>query len=467
MNTAAESRFVVLGAGITGLTAAYELHKKAQAERRNISVVVLESSSRVGGKIVTESRDGAVIEGGPDSFITYKPQALELVRELGLSLDLVGTEGDPKVSVLWEGRLKAIPQRRLLSFLLCDLFTWKGKARMALEYFLKPGPETLDESLAAFARRRLGPEAYERLIGPMLSGIYAGDPQQMSLAATFPQLREMERQGGLARAMLKRKARKADPELTTFMTLRGGLGRLVEALTLKLPPQTVRTGAPVSSLRRRGGQWHIQAGETVLSADAVICALPANALAQVVGDYDFELSHVLREIPFASTATVSMLFEPGALKSEPSGFGFIVPRSQGKATVAATYTSSKFPNRAPAGHALIRSFLGGAGRDACVDADDSQIARQARGELKEILGIGEAHPRLTRVFRWVRANPQYTVGHQLRLKRLDSCVQGHPGLVLAGCSYFGVGIPDCIRSGREAAAKALRAAAARAPAGVC
>jgi oxygen-dependent protoporphyrinogen oxidase len=287
------------------------------------------------------------------------------------------------------------------------------------------------------------------------------------MASTFPQLPEMERKGGLIRSILKAPAPPKREGLTLFMTLRGGLAKLVEALAMKLPPNSVQTGVNVTALSRHGSQWRVTAGERTWMADAVVSAVGANVLASVINDFDFELSSVLREIPFSSTATVSMLFDESALKSPLDGFGFMVPRSQGKNTVAATYTSTKFPGRAAPGQALVRSFLGGAGREACVDADDAVVARQARGELKDILGLGEAHPKFSRVFRWIKANPQYNVGHGLRLRRIESCLQGHPGLVLAGCSYLGVGLPDCIKSGREAAAKALRAAATHSPAGVC
>lgn len=471
------ARVVVLGAGITGLSAAYELERLARHERRAVEIVVLEASSRVGGKILTERREGAVIEGGPDSFVTAKPHALELIQELGLSSELVGTNAERKTVYLHRaGGLVALPDgvgvvpRRLWPFVRSPLFSWKGKARMALEAFIPAQPDAPDESLASFARRRLGREALERLVGPMLAGIYAGDPEQLSVQSTFPQLREMELAGGLLRSVWKRGSARAQPgsRLPIFMTLAGGLSRLVETLALKLPARTVRTGAAVRALSRRGGQWQLRLStEDTLSADAVVCALPAPALAEAVADLDFELACVLKEIPFASTATVSMLFDEAALGRSLDGYGLLVDRSQNKATVGMTFSSVKFPGRAPQGQELLRSFLGGAGREACVQEDDADIARLARAELKDLLGLKEAHPRITRVFRWLKANPQYTVGHALRLKRIESCLQGHPGLVLAGCSYQGVGLPDCIRSGREAARRALRATGSRVAAGIC
>lgn len=462
-------RVVILGAGITGLCAAYELVERAKRERRGVEISVLEASNRIGGKVASESREGAVLEGGPDSFITSKPDALALVKELGLSGELLKTNPDHKtIFVLSGGRLIPLPNgvnlvpTRILPFLTSELISWKGKLRMGLEWFIGPENGGQDESLGDFTRRRLGQEALDKIVGPMLGGIYAGDPDRMSLESTFPQLKDMERRGGLMRSMWSSPARAASTETTLFMTLKGGLGRLIEALALRLPAQTVRTGASVAVLRRRGSQWEIgtRAGEKIM-ADSVISALPANALAETVEDLDPELAAVLREIPFVSTATASFVYDAAGFPDPLDGFGFLVPRSEGKQVTAATYTSTKFPGRAPAGQVLIRCFLGGAGREEAAEGDDALAARAARNELRDILKLGERHPRATKVTRWVKANPQYTVGHALRLRRIESCLQGHPGLILAGCSYKGVGLPDCVRSGRQAASAALRAASGR------
>lgn len=462
-------RVAILGAGITGLCAAYELVERSRRERRRVEVTVLEASNRIGGKVVSEAREGAILEGGPDSFITSKPDALDLVKELGLSGELLKTNPEHKtIYVLVGGRLVPLPNgvnlvpTRILPFLTSGLLSWKGKLRMGLECLIGVENGGQDESLGDFTRRRLGAEALEKIVGPMLGGIYAGDPDRMSLESTFPQLKEMERRGGLLRSMRSVPSRPPSPDITLFMTLKSGLGRLIETLALRLPPRTVRTGADVTWLRRRGSQWEIRtrAGENI-SADAVISALPANALAETVDDMDPELAAVLREIPFVSTATASFVYDAAGFPDPLDGYGFLVPRSQGKAVTAATYTSTKFPGRAPPGQALIRCFLGGAGREEAAEGDEALVARTARNELREILKLGDRHPRATKVTRWIKANPQYTVGHALRLKRIESCLQGHPGLVLAGCSYRGVGLADCVRSGREAAAQALRAASGR------
>jgi oxygen-dependent protoporphyrinogen oxidase len=462
MSQSAIPRVVILGGGITGLSAAYELTQRAQRDRRKLDIVVLESSPRIGGKVKTEVKDGAVFELGPDSFITAKPDALQLVRELGLSGELLRTNPSQKtIYVLSKGRLEPLPEgmtllpSKVLPFLTTNLLSWKAKLRLAMEPFIKPAFGELDESLGAFVRRRLGDEVLENIAAPMLAGIYAGDPEQMSLQSTFPQLKEMDAKGGIFKAMRAAKKRPPSDDISMFMTLRGGLSRLVETLALRLPAGAVRTGVTVTGLRRRGSQWEVQTAGEVFTADTVISALPANALAQAAGDLDFELASVLREIPFVSTATVSFLYDSEGFPDSLDGFGFIVPKGENKAISAATYTSTKFPERVPAGQVMIRCFLGGAGREAATEPDDAAVARAGRKELSDILRLGDRHPKVTRCQRWLKANPQYNLGHGLRLRRIKSCLQGHPGLFLAGCSYEGVGLPDCIRSGREAAALAF------------
>ncbi|MDE2039645.1 MAG: protoporphyrinogen oxidase [Elusimicrobia bacterium] len=477
MGGRAAPRVAVLGGGITGLTAAYELLRLSARQGRALELTLLEGSGRLGGKIHTEVREGAVIEAGPDSFITLKPHALELVRELGLAGELVKTSSGPNtIWVCSGGRLRAMPDgmgmlpTRLVPFVLSDLMSWRGKLRMLGEPLVPVSAGHEDESLAAFVRRRLGAEALETVLGPMLAGIYAGDAEQMSLRSTFPQLKEMERRGGLLRSLWSSsgKAKPAAQDTTLFMTLRGGLESLVEALAKRLPPGCARTGLPAQGLRRRAERWVVSTSAGALEFDGVISALPANQLAKVVADQDLELSCVLGEIPFASTATVSTLFDKKGFPHPLNGFGFLVPRGERRSVAAATFSSTKFPSRAGEDSVLIRSFLGGVGREAYAEMDDDTgIARAARQDLRELLGLGELHPRLTRTFRFTKANPQYTVGHEYRIKRLSSCLRGHPGLALAGCSYNGVGVPDCVRSGRQAAERLLKFLSSGAPAGVC
>lgn len=462
-------RVAVLGAGVAGLTTAYELSKKG------VEVTLFEAAPRVGGKVRTESNEGVVYEAGPDSFVTNKPEALELIKELGLDGDLLPT--DEKRKTVWVytgGRLIPMPEglalvlpTKIMPFALSPLLSWKAKFRMAAEPFMpKADASVEDESLGDFFLRRVGQEAVDKLVAPMLAGIYASDPYQMSLRSTFPMFADMEAKGGLLRAMLGRKAPQMAPGRTLFMTLKGGLSKLTEAIAAKLPAGSIRLGAQVTGLKRRGAAWEVSAGGEKLSFDAVVAALPANAMAAAAESLDPELSAVLRELPAVSTATVTLVYERAAFPKELDGFGFLIPRGEERKLTAGTYVSTKFPGRVPPELVMIRCFIGGAGKEGDAELDEAALCRNARAELRDVLGLGEAHPLWARAARWPKSNPQYVVGHGLRLKRIESCLQSHPGLILAGASYKGVGIPDCIRSGRLAAQAALRALQKPAPA-VC
>ncbi|HAZ07094.1 MAG TPA: protoporphyrinogen oxidase [Elusimicrobia bacterium] len=450
-------KVVVIGAGVTGLTAARELARGRGG--RPAEVVVLEASPRVGGKVRTEQVDGAPVETGPDSFVTLKPEMLDLVKELGLQDELVCTGADPTVSVFKGGRLVPLPAgmnlvspTKLLPFALSTLFSMRGKLRMALEPLIPAGKSLEDESLADFARRRLGAEALEVLVGPMLAGIYAGDPEKMSIKSTFPQLLEMEKRGGLVRSMWLGAPKRARREgITTFMTIKNGLSRVMSALERSLPSGAVRTDCPVRAVRRRGGRWEVATPQGTFEADVVVAAVPASALADCVEGLDAELAIRLREIPFVSTATTTLIYDAATFPLLPKGFGFLIPREAGSTLAAATYSSSKFPSRSPSGKVVIRAFIGGAGREESAEGPLSRIEESVRCDLHKVLGIKGVSPIAAKTARWIKGNPQYNVGHARRLERLGSCLKSHPGLILAGCSYRGVGLPDCVRSGRRAA----------------
>lgn len=453
----APKRVVVLGGGITGLVAAYELSKRGRAE-----VLLLEAGSSVGGKIRTETVEGQVVETGPDSFITTKPEMLELVRELGLEGDLIPTGADAGVSVLVDGRLLPMPSglnlvapTRVLPFAFSSLFTTRAKLHMAFEPFRKLRRDGVDESLADFTRRRLGPEALERLVGPMLAGIYAGDPERLSVRSTFPQLLEMEKKGGLVKSMWWGGGpRKRRDGLTTFMTLKGGLSQVTAALRAKLGA-AVKTDCPAQAVRRGGGKWEIVTPNAVFEADAVVAALPASALADCVEGLDPELSMRLKEIPYSSTATSTLIYDEKALSRRPKGFGFLTTRDAGLTVTAATFASAKFPARAVPGKIAVRAFVGGAGREGDAEGAITRLESRVRADLDKVLGLSGATPIAQKTTRWIKANPQYEVGHSRRLDRLSSCLKSHNGLVLAGASYGGVGLPDCVKSGRRAAEQIL------------
>ncbi|TBR26216.1 protoporphyrinogen oxidase [bacterium] len=463
------SRILVVGGGIAGLSCAYDLAKAGQ------DVVLFEASPRLGGKILSDPAGPHVFEAGPDSFITQKPWGLALVRELGLDKLLLPTsETEKDVFVYTRGALRRYPDglmlmapAKVLPFLASDLVTWPAKLRMGLEPFVPRGSDE-DESLGAFTRRRFGREALEVIVGPVMAGIYAGDPDRLSLAATFPQFSDMERETGsillaLRRAHAKRLAAaaapKKGPRVTMFMALDGGLGRLVDALAARLPAGSVRLGAPAESLRRDGKGWVLKAAGAEHAADAVVLALPASAAARLLEPLDAAAAAELDAVRFVSTATVSLAYASGAWGGKLKGFGFVVDRREARTVVAGTYSSSKFPGRAKDGAELLRLFLGGAGREDVLDLSDSDILAAVRRDLKDILGASP-EPATARVYRWPASNPQYDVGHRARVARLEARVKGLPGLVLAGSSYKGVGIPDCVRSGRDAAQRLLAGSSA-------
>ena len=336
------------------------------------------------------------------------------------------------------------------------LFSLKAKLRMILEPFIPARRSTDDESLADFTRRRLGPEALEFLVAPMLAGIFAGDPEKMSVKSAFPQLLEMEKKGGLARSLWLRGPKRARREgFSTFMTLKNGLSRVTEALEKSLPPGTIHVDCPATAVRRHGGRWAVVTPKGTFEADAVIAAAPAPALADAVESLDPELAGCLREIPFVSTAMVTLIYNAASFPAPPRGFGFLTTRAEGLTLTAATYSSSKFPARAPQGKVVIRAFVGGAGREESAEAAIMRIETRVREDLERVLGLKGAVLVAAKTTRWIKSNPQYNVGHARRLERLSSCLKSHPGLVLAGSSYGGVGLPDCVRSGRRAAELAL------------
>jgi oxygen-dependent protoporphyrinogen oxidase len=476
MNQGRPRRVAILGAGIAGLSAAYELRHRGGGRQPPPEVVVFEAAARVGGKIRTETNDGVLYEAGPESFSTAKPQAMELVRELGLGPEVLHTNPQHRRLLIQAGgRLRPLPEgmeqvvpSRWWPFLRSDLLAWKDKLRLLQEPFIRAEDGESDESLAAFFGRRLGPASVGRLVEPILAGAFLGDPSRLSLRSNFPQFADMEKRGSLLRQCWRGRLRRLATEAETSLpvTLRGGLALLPETLARRLPSGCLRLGAAVTKLTRRNGGWEVRTAAGPEAFDAVIAALPAAALAPVLEALEPELSGILREIPYAAAAVVTLAYERRGFPHPLDAFGFVVPRSEGRRLAAAIFTSTKFPGRTPEDLVLLRGLLGGMGRDEEAVGEEASAARTVRAELRDILGLGEAHPRWTRVARWPAAHPQYTIGHALRLRRLESCLQSCPGLILAGESYRGAGLPDCVRSGRLAAAKALTPAGGRAVAGV-
>jgi protoporphyrinogen/coproporphyrinogen III oxidase len=459
------NRIVVIGGGIAGLSAAYYASKVP-----NTQVTLLEVANRWGGKISTDRvafDDGQfIIEGGPDTFLATKPWGVALCKELGLGERLHGTNPNKKNTyVLNRNRLLPLPDglammipTNIQAILKSRLVSWFSKARMGLDFLLPPKAVHGDESLGTFVSRRLGREAYENLIEPLMSGIYAGDGDQLSLASTFPYLRDLElKYGSLARGALKMRAQSNGKSVqgsrSAFLTPTTGLveivEKLVEALTANSVELRLNTKASRITNYELRYQVNLENGET-LEADAVIIAAPAFAAAKLLALLDPALASDLQSIPYVSTATVSLAYREGDIPRDLDGYGYVIPRCEGRRALACTWTSTKFPHRAPEGYALIRVFVGRAGQD--IPWNENDLLELAKEELKSTLGI-TTEPLLHRVFLWDKAMPQYNLGHPEMLKRIDVALENHSGLALAGNGYRGIGIPDCIHSGELAVKK--------------
>ena len=452
-------KVVVVGGGIAGLAAARRLEVLVpEAE-----VVLLEEDERVGGKIVTERVDGFVIEGAPDSFLTRKERGVGLCEELGLAGELVGRRPEnartffrrgTELHPLPEGLTGMIPTN-LDALESSALLSEEGRARFAAEADLPAAPVGADESIASFVSRRFGREAYESLVEPLMTGIYGGDGEQLSLEATFPNLRALELEhGSLIRGLLAQSP-ESTPTRPPFLSLRSGMDTLVAAVVERLERAEVRLRSSVNGLRRGTGAYSVELAEgSTVEADGVVLAVPAFVTADLLADLDPDLATAHAEIPYASSAIVTFAFREEDIERPVDGYGYVVPRTEGSDVLACTWTSSKWEGRAPEGHALVRVYAGRFGERDVTRLGDDELFGLARDELR-LLGIG-AEPHLTLIHRWPRGMPQYVLGHPERLARIDEALERYPGLALAGAAYRGVGVPDCIRSGEEAAEAVAR-----------
>ena len=475
-------RIAIIGGGIAGLSAAYEL-EKARAAGAPIEYTLFEGRERLGGSLASEIVNGAVIERGPDSFLTEKPAAAELCRELGLGEDLLpSNDAARKTYIVVHNRLIALPDglmflvpTKLIPTALTRLFSFSTKIRMALELLHPPRPSGLpDEAVAALVERHFGAEAVDRLADPLLSGIYGGDSAALSARTVLPRLVEMETQyGSLTRGMLaahrqmraRAKAaaknnghsKSAAPPAPRpiFTALRGGMQQLIDALVTRLRPDSVRLATPVSAIAKTADGWTITAAGAAESYDALIVASPAWAAGTLLAPVDAALGAELSAIPYSSSITVNLVYDENKLGPLPDGFGFLVPAVEGRAMLACTFVHRKFLGRTPPGKAVFRAFLGGIRNEALLADTDEALVAIVRRELSEILGdktISLAiEPDHAQVARWRRAMAQYAVGHQERTARIAARVAVLPGLRLVGNAYDGIGIPDCIRLGRQAA----------------
>jgi len=459
-------KIVIIGGGIAGLAAAYRIQKEI-SEGAPLECTLLEGGDRFGGKIATERSEGFVVERGPDSFISQKPAAIQLCQQLGIGDHLVSTNPEtPNTYVYTGGKLVTMPDglslmipTKFLPFALTPLFSLSGKIRMAFDLLIPRKADDDDESLASFVRRRMGEEALRKMAEPMLAGIYASDPETMSIGSTFPMFVETERKyrslilGMLARkkAMLLNARPKSNFSL--FMTLKDGLGEMVEAVIEKSPDVNFQSGARVESISGESGNWSVRLeGGGEHKADALILATPGHITARFLQSITPKAAELLAQIKYVSTATVTIAYKREGFSHALGGFGFVVPKCEGRSILACTWTSSKFPHRAPEGYVMLRCYLGGALQEEIAEKDEETMAALVKQDLREIMGINE-EPVFCKVFHNRKSNVQYQVNHS---KRIDSIMQElQEGLFLAGSAYRGIGIPDCIQSGTQSAESAI------------
>ena len=463
-------RIVIIGGGISGLAAAYSLEKLAAQAGFDLSIDLMESRDRLGGVILTERCGDFLLEGGPDSFLSLKPAAIELCREIGLSDQLIpSNDARRKTYVLEQGRLRELPEglmfvvpTRVWPVFRSDLLSLWGKMRLALSPFLPPLKRSeADLSVAEFISRRFGREVLERLAEPLLAAVYGADVDKLSARAALPQLIAIEEKyGNLWRGMSHARSeagdRKGSRPQALFMTLRNGVGEMVSALEKRLTQTRVATRCDVRRIRSdpQGAGYRVEwdGGET--HAAAVIVATPAPAAGRLLRDLDAGLAAQLEAIPYHPSVIVVLAYEQRAFGRELEGFGFVVPRKEGKNLVACTWVSAKFPFRSAPGSVLLRCFLGGARNPAVLEETDERLVDTTLRELAEVMQV-RAQPLFARVYRWEGCMPQYSVGHAGLLEAIASRLAVHRGFFLAGNGYRGVGIPDCIQSGSLAAAAAL------------
>ncbi len=450
----------IVGGGISGLAAAYELNQ------RRISFRVFEATNVPGGVIKTDRFDGWTVDGGPDSMLVQKPAAVALCRELGIADRLVSTLTPRTAYVLRSGRLHPIVEGSFLGFPLSvgalarsSLFSPAGKIRMACEVALpRREDEVDDEAIGDFVRRRFGQEATDYLAEPLLAGIHAGDVDRLSTRALFPRLMQAEREHGSVIRAFRAMHTKPSPQ-GAFVSLPGGVGELIDALAQALPPGSVATGTPVTSLEQTTTGFTLTTATESITARAVVLAVPAYAAASLLRAIDAPLAALCDEMPYASTATVALGYRRANVAHPLRGTGFVVPRVEPNALLAATWVTSKWPGRAPDGNVLLRGFLGGGRDPQRLDLADDALVEIVRSELGALLGI-DGDPIFTRLYRWTRRSPQFEVGHLARLDTIERRLAALRGLFVTGSGFRAIGIPDCIADGRAVASRAATLASA-------
>jgi protoporphyrinogen/coproporphyrinogen III oxidase len=458
------TKVVIIGGGISGLSAAYYL------ARGGVASTIVESRPRLGGVIQTERVEGCTIEAGPDSFLSAKPAALELIRELGLAGDVIGSNDHLRVTFVRKGgRLIPLPDglmmmvpTKIMPLVTTRLVGWSTKIRMGMELLRAPKPKPGDESVAAFIEEHYGAEAVDYLAEPLLSGIYGGNPSELSVKSVLPRFVDLaNRYGSLTRGVLAERAKAARHSNSTpaplFRTLKGGLGQMVDAVTASIQGKVDVRQARAQAAERTAGGFRVRLDGEWVDADRLVVACEAHSGSALLAGVDARIGQLLGAVPYSSSMTLALGFDAADLARPPEGFGFLVPKKERRRLVACTWVGTKFSHRVPAGKVVARCFLGGMDDAGVLDEPDDTIVAAVSAELREIACI-TARPKFSRIFRWPRSMAQYTVGHPQRQEELEALVAAIPGLHLAGNAYQGIGIPDCIRLGRSAAEKILAGA---------
>jgi protoporphyrinogen/coproporphyrinogen III oxidase len=455
-------RIAVVGGGTSGLSAAYSLQKRKSAGFP-LEFVLYEAGPQFGGVIRTERIDGCVVEAGPDSFLTDKPWAADLCRELGLGDELISSnDAERRTYMVIHGRLLQIPDglmfmvpTKLGPTFLSPMFSVRTKARIVREWLFPPKPKSNEMTVGEFVERHYGREMVNRVADPLLAGVYGGSADQLSVDAVLPRFVQMEtKYGSLGRAMAAAaKNASASASQSLFTSLKSGMQRMTSALISRLPKEALRAGVQIEHLQPESGKWLVIGNGRTEEYDAVVLATPAHVAAALLSPVP-ELAAELNAIPYTSSITVILGYEQSVRRTLPPGFGLLVPRTESRKILAATFVHNKFPHRAPEDRALIRCFIGGSVADDMLDQSEADIAHAVERELQSILAI-HARPVFTRVYKWRKAMAQYTLGHLARVERIMTLVARMPGFALAGNAYRGIGVPDCVRTGVEAANKVL------------
>ncbi len=440
-------KVAVIGAGVSGLSTAFYIEEFSKGK---VEIKVFEKEEHPGGKMRTAHKNGFTLETGPNGFLDNKPYTLELVKKLDIEDKLYKSSDKARKRFLFvNGKLVRLPESPI-AFLASYVLSIKGKLRLAVEYFVPPKKDNSDESLSSFVKRRIGEESLEKLIDPMAAGIFAGDPDRLSVKAAFPAVWQLEkRYGGLIKGLLAMQKEKKDATAGpggVLMSFKSGVIDLIDSLIKNIKGK-VLTNTSVKKLLKENGKWKIvyEKGDEIFEEtfDCVVLATPSYVAASLVKNFDHELSEKLNEIEYSPIAVVAFGFRKKGLDHDLDGFGFLVPRTENRKTLGTLWDSSIFPNRAPEGKTLIRAMVGGARQPQLAMAGEEEIARFTYKDIKKIMKTRHK-PELTKVFKHSKGIPHYTVGHLERVEEIFKKVETHQGLYLNSNAYKGVGVNDCV-----------------------